>query len=205
MSEPRAAKGDKTAASGASGEGIRVGRQIRDLRKAKGMTIAGLAGRIERSVGYVSQIERDLSDLTIPDLKRIAEALEVQISWFFHGSAAVPGQERDYIVRRGNRRRLTLAGIGVTEELLSPGLGGATELILTRFAPGTTSGEEFVTRNAEESGLLLQGRLELEIGDQCFLLEEGDSFSFQPGEPHRARNPGKVEAVIVWVISPPVY
>lgn len=56
-------------------DGIRVGGQIRDLRKAKGMTIAGLAERIERSIGYVSQIERDISELSIPDLKRIAEAL----------------------------------------------------------------------------------------------------------------------------------
>ncbi len=200
MSGPRIGKSDQ-----AGEDSIRVGGQIRDLRKAKGVTIAGLAGRIGRSVGYVSQIERDLSELTIPDLKRIAEALEVRISWFFHGSAAIPPEERDYIVRRGNRRRLDLSGIGVAEELLSPGLGGATELILTRFAPGTTSGEEFVTRGAEESGLLLQGRLELEIGGRQFLLEEGDSFCFQPGEPHRARNPGEVETIVVWVIAPPVY
>ncbi len=203
MSEPRTEK--QTRGGPAPDEGIRVGGQIRDLRKAKGVTIAGLAERIERSVGYVSQIERDLSELTIPDLKRIAEALEVQISWFFHGSASIPPEERDYIVRRGNRRRLDLSAIGVTEELLSPGLGGDTELILTRFAPGATSGEEFVTRKAEESGLLLQGRLVLEVGDRLFELEEGDSFCFRPGEPHRARNPGEVETIVVWVIAPPVY
>jgi hypothetical protein len=44
-------------------EGILVGGQIRDLRKAKGLTIAELADRIDRSIGFVSQIERNLSEL----------------------------------------------------------------------------------------------------------------------------------------------
>ncbi|UCH74888.1 MAG: helix-turn-helix transcriptional regulator [Rhodospirillales bacterium] len=200
MSGPRVTGPDARAA-----EGIRVGQQIRDLRKAKGLTIAALAGRIDRSVGYVSQIERNLSELSIPDLKRVAEALEVQISWFFHPTAAVPPAERDYIVRRGNRRRLSLTGIGVTEELLSPSLGGASELVLTRIPPHSTTGEEFVTRKAEESGLVLQGRMGLWVKDRYFLLEEGDSFCLRPEESHRVANPGDVECVVVWVITPPVY
>ena len=199
MSEPRPEKRQESA------EGILVGRQIRDLRKAKGLTIAELAEHIERSVGYVSQIERDLSELSIPGLKRIAEALEVQISWFFHPTGAAPAAERDYIVRRGNRRRLSLTGIGVTEELLSPSLGGATELVLTRVPPRSTTGAEFVTRKAEESGLVLQGRMELWVGEKHFLLDEGDSFCFGAGESHRIHNPGDTECVVVWVITPPVY
>ena len=201
MSEPRMKKAEAVAA----GEGILVGGQIRDLRKAKGLTITQLAERIDRSVGYVSQIERNLSELSIPGLKRIAEALEVQISWFFHSSASVPPEERDYIVRKGNRRRLSLSGIGVVEELLSPSLGGATELVLTRIPPHSTTGEEFVARKAEESGLVLQGKLELWVGDKHFLLDEGDSFCFQPEESHRIHNPGDIETVVVWVITPPVY
>ena len=196
MSEPKSRRDNPDT--------ILVGRQIRDLRKAKGLTIAGLAGRIERSVGHVSQIERNLSELSVPDLKRIAEALEVQISWFFHPTAEVPAAEREHIVRRGNRRRLKLSG-RVTEELLSPSLGGASELVLTRVPPRTTTGEEFVTRQAEESGLVLHGRLDLWVGDRLFHLEEGDSFRFGAGEPHRIHNPGDIETVVVWVITPPVY
>lgn len=198
-------RSDGQSPAGGDGEGIRVGQQIRDLRKAKGLTIMDLAERIGRSVGYVSQIERNLSELSIPDVKRIAEALEVQISWFFHPTASVPVDERDYVVRRDNRRRLDFTGTGVIEELLSPSLGGDTELVLTRIPPHSTTGSEFVTRKAEESGLVLQGYLELWIGDRHFTLEEGDSFCFRPEEPHRVANPGDVETVVVWVITPPVY
>ena len=199
MSGPRRNQALETA------EGILVGGQIRDLRKAKGLTIAELAESIDRSVGFVSQIERNLSELSIPDLKRIAEALEVQISWFFQSSVAVPAEERGRIVRKENRRRLSLSGIGVVEELLSPSLGGATELVLTRVPPRSTTGAEFVTRKAEESGLVLQGQMELWVGARHFLLEEGDSFCIQPEESHRIHNPGDVESIVVWVITPPVY
>jgi transcriptional regulator with XRE-family HTH domain len=203
LSTPKVISREQGAAEAA--EGILVGGQIRDLRKAKGLTIAALAERIERSVGYVSQIERNLSELSIPDLKRIAEALEVQISWFFHSPAAVPAEERGYVVRKENRRRLSLSGIGVVEELLSPSLGGEAELVLTRIPPRSTTGEEFVTRKAEESGLVLRGRMELWVEDKHFLLEEGDSFCLQPDESHRIHNPGDIEATVVWVITPPVY
>ena len=57
-----------------------VGEQIRDLRKIRTLTLQGLADKISRSVGYVSQIERNISDVSIPVLKEIAEALDVNIN-----------------------------------------------------------------------------------------------------------------------------
>ena len=127
-------------------EGLAIGEQIRDLRKAKRMTINELASRIDRSIGYVSQIERGLSAVTINVLQQIAGALDVQISWFFQGNANAPKEERDLIVRRANRRRLRFGGSGVTEELLSPNLSGQIELILTRFEPGGRTGDGAVGR-----------------------------------------------------------
>ena len=50
-----------------------LGAQIRDLRKAKRMTLQAMAGAIGRSVGYVSQLERDLSRLDIETLHAIAD------------------------------------------------------------------------------------------------------------------------------------
>ena len=59
-------------------------------------------------------------------------------------------------------------------------------------------------RATEEAGYVIKGTLELEIGGTWFRLEPGDSFRFA-GEAHRWRNPGEVDAVVLWVISPPVY
>jgi transcriptional regulator with XRE-family HTH domain len=182
-----------------------LGGQIRDLREARGMNLAALAKAIGKSIGYVSQIERGRSEISISTLKAISEALDVQISWFFQGYDPSVPAEHGHVVRREHRRRLDFPGTGIEEELLSPTLTGEAELILSTFAPGARSGDEQVSRMAEQSGYLIEGELELRVGAKRFSLRAGDSFRIGRGESFSARNPGSVTSVSLWVIAPPRY
>lgn len=182
-----------------------LGAQIRDLRAARGMRLAELATLIGKSIGYVSQIERGRSEVSISTLKAISDALGVQISWFFQGYDPAVPSEHGYVVRREHRRRLDFPGTGIEEELLSPSLTGEAELILSTFAPGARSGDVQVSRMAEQSGLVMAGCLELDIGSRRFTLNPGDSFRIGRGESFTARNPGKQTSVSLWVIAPPRY
>lgn len=182
-----------------------LGAQIRDLRRIKGVTLAGLASRIARSIGYISQVERGKSAITISALQEIADALGVQIAWFFHAQAQVPPGEAGFIVRKANRRKLDFPGTGVHEELLSPNLSGELELILTTFEPGSSTGDRDRVRRGEEAGLVLSGTLDLMVDGKRVRLAEGDSFAFTRSGPHRCANPGKEKAVVLWVITPPSY
>jgi len=179
-----------------------VGRDIRALRKSRGLTLAELALKVGRSIGWMSQAERGLSALSINDLRLIARALDAPISWFF-AHEGVPEAERGYVVRAGSRRRIGSIEGGLTEELLSPDLGGAFEVVHSVFEPGAELAEP-VVRPTEEAGYIVEGRFELEVGGRHFTLGAGDSFRVK-GEPHRWRNPGPGRTVIVWVIAPPVY
>lgn len=185
----------------ADNDGLRIGQQIRDLRKAKKMTLSELAMKVNKSVGYLSQVERGVSSLPIGVLQTISDALDVRVSWFFQPDADLPDQERDYIVRAGRRRAMTFSGIGAREELLSPRLSGQLILIMTRLEPGGSGGEEPRQRKGEEAGYVEAGQLELTIGEQTFLLEAGDSFSITGNEPHLIHNPGQTETRIVWVMA----
>jgi len=182
-----------------------VGEQIRDLRKARNVTLQALADSIDRSVGYVSQIERNLSVISIPVLKEIADALGVSINWFFQGAAKAPAHEREYIVRRENRRHLDFTGSGMTEELMSPNLTGAFEMILGTFAPGAATADDKYTHPGEIGGYVISGQLQLAIGKKEFSLRPGDAFTYPSSEPHRSWNPGDQETVVLWVVSPPSY
>ncbi|MEZ5660035.1 MAG: helix-turn-helix domain-containing protein [Burkholderiaceae bacterium] len=197
----RAASAAPSSPEQAKAERLRLGRQVRDLRRAKGLTIPALAARVGRSVGWLSQIERAISPLSITTLQELAAALEVQISWFFSAASPVPAAEADVVVRKANRRRLEFGGAGVHETLLSPGLSGELQLIETVFDPGASTGDTPRERHSAEAGVGLSGRLRLIDGDRTFELAAGDSFSLDEPGSHLCINPGKRVAVVLWVIS----
>ncbi len=179
-----------------------VGGDLRALRKARGLTLSELALKVGRSVGWLSQIERDLTEPAIGDLRRLAEALDQPMSLFFGAPEGAP-EERGYIVRADNRRSLGSADDGLTEQLLSPDLGGSFEIVRSVFAPGAELAEP-ANRPTEEAGYIVSGALDLTIGTRTFHLTPGDSFRFK-GETYRWRNPGSEPCVVIWVIAPPVY
>ena len=53
--------------------------------------------------------------------------------------------------------------------------------------------------------MVLSGTIELSIDGKRLRLEAGDSFAFTRRGPHRCHNPGKVPAVVLWVLTPPSY
>ncbi|MCK1488362.1 cupin domain-containing protein [Bradyrhizobium sp. 193] len=180
-----------------------VGGQIRELRKIKKLTLIQLAQAAGISVGYLSQVERNQSKLPIGVLKRLSDVLGVHMNWFFNGNMQATPGERDIIVRKAHRRRLTFTGLGIAEELLSPNLAGPLELLLSTIEPGADSGE--YSHDGNEAGVLIAGQLDLWVDGKLFKLEEGDSFSFSSTSQHRCANPGTVPAKVVWVITPPHY
>jgi len=187
-------------------DSVRIGRQIRDLRKAKGITLQALAQQIGRSVGYVSQVERGVSTLPIPILQSISEMLGVQITWFFHSDGDQPLHELGHVVRADARRQLNYSGTGIREELLSPGLSGDLLMLLTTFSPLAQTDPAQRKRVGEEAAFIQSGRLNLIIDENEFQLSEGDSFTLKVQEKFQATNPSEQhDAVVIWVITPPSY
>ncbi|KXJ58818.1 MAG: Cro/Cl family transcriptional regulator [Thalassospira sp. Nap_22] len=180
-----------------------VGDQMRGLRKAKGMTLQSLAKKTALSVGYLSQLERNLASPSIRALSAIARALGVNISWFFAEPDGVQSKESSVVVRAKARRSLSFAS-GIRDELLCPSLTGALEMLLCTLEPGASSGDLY-THTGEEAGFVSNGQLELRIEDDVFLLNAGDSFHFDCSRPHGYRNPGSEVTIVVWAVTPPHY
>lgn len=179
-----------------------LGADLRALRKARGITLAALAGDLGRSVGWLSQVERDLSQPSITDLRHIAARLGIPVSMLF-GQAPAPADESGHVVRKGARRPIGSGAAGLVEELLSPDLTDAFEMVHSTFQPHSRIGET-VTRPTQEVAYLVSGKLDLVIAGQRFTIHPGDSFRIR-GEPFEWINPYEQPAVAIWVIAPPVY
>lgn len=179
-----------------------LGADLRTLRRARGLTLADLAGTLGRSVGWLSQVERDISEPSITDLRHIAAVLDISVSMLF-GHAPAPAQEAGHIVRRAARRPIGSNEAGLVEELLSPDLTDDFEMVHSTFEPHSRIGE-VVTRPTQEVGYIISGKLDLVIAGKRFTVGPGDSFRIR-GEPFEWINPYDNAAEAIWVIAPPVY
>lgn len=179
-----------------------LGADLRALRKSRGLTLSDLADQLGRSVGWLSQVERDMSDPSISDLRQIADTLDVPVSILF-GHASAPAEEQGYVVRAGARRPMGSSEEGLIEELLSPDLTDEFEVIHSTFQPGASLSTPN-QRPTQEVGYVISGKLDLTIAGRNFTVGPGDSFRLR-GEVYDWENPYEEAAVVIWVIAPPVY
>jgi transcriptional regulator with XRE-family HTH domain len=178
-----------------------LGADIRALRKSRGLTLTDLGVVLNRSVGWLSQVERDLSEPSISDLRQIAKALDVSISSLFRSAA--PEHELGRIVRADARRPIGSRTEGLVEALLSPDLTDNFEMLHSTFEPGAELSEQ-TKRPTQEVGYIVSGRITLWIAGVQYDLRAGDSFRIR-GEAYRWHNPYSVPCVAIWAIAPPVY
>ncbi len=183
------------------GELRTLGADLRSLRKSRGLTLEAVASRLGKSVGWLSQVERDISQVDAAEVAALARLLEVPVSLFAMPEA--PGREAGRIVRKDARRAIGEREKGLVEELLSPDLTDSFEVVHSTFLPGAARRGP-VNRPTAELAVIVSGRLDVWLGADKFTLAAGDSFRVR-GETLRWANPYDIPAVAVWVISPPVY
>lgn len=189
----------------------RLGSEIREVRKARGITLKDLSEQVSCSTAYLSRIELGGAKVSDELLKEISAALSVDPDWFFPVQTGDGPLERKHVVRAANRRALSGMytrspdELGFEDELLSSTLSGQSYLILSKFRPGAGSPPERLegySFEGEQHAIVLTGEVELQLGDETIVLREGDSFSYPSMIAHRFRNRTDKEATMVWSMSP---
>jgi transcriptional regulator with XRE-family HTH domain len=178
-----------------------IGQKIRALRQAKQMTVREIASLAGVTPGLISQIEHGRVSPSLSTLKRILSALgETIISLVEQevGEQALKG------VVRKNERRKVIVRPGLIYELISA-KNKAYSMFISYLEPGCDSGDSFYAHEGIESGIVIQGTVEITLGDKKIVLNEGDSITYPSTVPRRWKNVGKVTAIGVWVVSPPSY
>ena len=188
-------QGVLTTSSHASGA---IGPRLRSLRLNRRLSLAQVADSVGASIGFLSSLERGQMTASIATLRKLARFYGIQILALFN-----PSEDNPRLVRPSQRKMLE-AGPGVTMELLAWG-NTVLEPHLFRIAPGAGS-EEAYAHEGEEFLHMLRGQLEIILnGDKKYHLRAGDSFCFESHTPHRWLNPGKGEAWVLWVNTPPTF
>ena len=181
-----------------------LGTQLRTLRKQRELTLAQLSDASGVSSGLLSQMERGLGNPSFNTLAQVAHALGVPVASLFRSDDA-----GSPVVRHDERRRIDIhAGEDdepTATELLTPGLGGALEVLMVEVPPGYTSERTPFSHEGEEFGLILEGQHEVHLGETSYTLGPGDSITYSSRVPHWYRNPGGEPVRSIWVITPPTF
>jgi transcriptional regulator with XRE-family HTH domain len=188
---------DRRTTAEVEGDSESLGKRLKALRTEQGITLAQLGGMVGLSVSYLSQIERNKAQPSLATLSSVAETLGVELRSFFAHPAPVWK-----VVRKGRGQEFADRSSKVAFELLSSGgIRGKFEPFRVACGPGMEidtcahPGEEFV--------FILEGQLEVSVGEEAFTLKEGDSIHYQGSQAHTWRNDSPKECVLVWAVSPP--
>jgi transcriptional regulator with XRE-family HTH domain len=176
-----------------------LGARLRHARRVAHLTMTQVATRAGCSESLISKIENGQATPSLSMLHRIAGALDTNIATLTTEEAPVEGP----VLRRGERPVIRTGGITL-ERLVLPKRGGLLQANIHIVEPGVETDGQIV-HVGEEVGYVLEGQLELWLGEKRHLIETGDAFTFSSQLPHGYRNVGSTVARILWVNTPATF
>src|SRR5271168_1360860 len=176
-----------------SARDLDLGARLRALRLRGGLSQRELARRAHVSNATISMIEADRVSPSVSALRQILAPLGVGIGDFF--SAPEPPGEQ--VVFRADE--LTeISGGAVSYRQVGANLRDrALQMIYERYRPGAQSGAKMLSHQGEEAGIVIKGRLTLEVDGRRYDLGPGDAYRFDSRRPHSFANAGEAELIVV--------
>lgn len=178
---------------------ITIGSKLRDLRLKNGLTQEELADRAELSKGFISQLENDLTSPSIATLIDILTLLGSSLSKFFAGYDDEPQlvfTPEDYFEKQTDE--ITVHWIVPTAQK------NAMEPIITELKAGAATDAD-IPHEGEEFGYVLQGKVNVVVGERTALASAGDSFYFSADKRHYIENASDGVSKVLWVSCPPTF
>ncbi|MCB1060894.1 MAG: helix-turn-helix transcriptional regulator [Calditrichaeota bacterium] len=178
---------------------MEIGARIRNLRLARNLTQEELAERADLTKGFISQLERDQTSISVDSLIGILKVLDIKVSDFFKET------QPDQVVFN-KIERISIAETGAESfELLIP--GGADREMEAALVTLEADQQTYPTRpyQGEAFGFVMSGTIQLVFGNDIFSASSGASFYFSGEKEHFIRNAGKRTAEFLWVTTPPTF
>jgi transcriptional regulator with XRE-family HTH domain len=163
-----------------------IGEKINELRTSKDMTLKELSEKANLSVSFLSQAERGLTSITINSLKKIADALEVDMNLFF----TIPRNPKPIVTRSYNQEVFRMDG----SKLIYFNLGNdlpdrKLDPVIVTILPEQDDTEPMLCEHPGEEFLyVLEGVCTVLMEDKKYELFPGDSIHISSTVPHTWAN-----------------
>ncbi|MCG6902497.1 MAG: cupin domain-containing protein [Rhodobacter sp.] len=189
---------------------MNIGGRLKAVRETRGLSQRELASRAGMTNGAISLIEQNKSSPSVTSLKSLLDAIPMTLSEFFTDveSKSTP----KYFYSANEFIEISPQDIGLGEGAARVSLrqlGDAwrhtLQILHESYPPGSDTGPDMLKHDAEEAGVVIEGIIEITVGDQVRVLNPGDGYLFDSRLPHRFRNIGDKNCVIVSACTPPTF
>jgi transcriptional regulator with XRE-family HTH domain len=170
-----------------------IGQRIRGYRRELKKTLLEVATEAHLSVGFLSQVERNLTGVSLSSLVNVASALKVPL-----GALLDQPKQEHPDSRQGQRREYVIADDQQRYERLSTAFPGSLINAVKVWLPvGYRS--ECVSHEGDEFVYILSGHVRYTVGKKEYPLTSGDSFHFDAHRQHRLANIGEIPVELIAV------
>lgn len=183
--------------------GIKLGIKLHQFRIAKRLTLKDVSRSASCSESMLSKIENDKVTPSIGLLHRLVSVLGTNMNTLFE---QIPV---GVVTRKGKRPALSKAENGDSEgislELLTPFPSPILFQSTIHTIPPRCRSDGSIVHEGEDFGYILQGTLQLSVGDELYTLHVGDTFYFSSELPHGYYNPGDEVTRVLWFNTPATF
>jgi mannose-6-phosphate isomerase-like protein (cupin superfamily) len=161
----------------------------------RGLTLVAVGRRTGLTPSMLSMVERGVAAPSIGALVAISAAVKVPMAALFGPVRARPGGP---VVRRA-AQPVVATGRGAQRRLLVRDAHDLVEMAENTYLPGAASAPSPIHHRGWEMGVVLAGRLRIELDGAVYVLRRGDAIAFDSSTPHRFVNIGKEVVRTIWV------
>lgn len=179
---------------------IQISNKIKEIRKSQKKTVQELANEAKVSKGLISQIENNRTVPSLPVLMNIVLALNVDLRFFFEDISHNKEGQQKIIVKTSreyqNFDKEPAKGFRYKRILTRNMDGGPMDTVLLELKKGARR-TQMIKTDAFEYKYIIKGRVEYQIEEEKYVLEEGDSLFFDGRLPHKPANLGNSDALML--------
>ena len=181
---------------------LNLGTKLRAVREQHGLTQRQLAKRAGITNASISLIESGRTNPLVGNLKRLLDGIPMSLAEFFAMEDPEEAAKNKVFFPAGElaeigRDKISFQQVGFDLTKM------AIQILHERYAPGADTGKILLRHEAEEGGIVISGKIEVTVGRQKRVLKAGDAYYFNSRIPHRFRNAGPEDCMIVSACTPP--
>lgn len=187
-----------------------IGARLNAMRLAAGLSQRQLAERAGVPHAQISNVETNKVSPSVATLRKILNGLGVGMGDFFEPERSPPKgpffSAHELIDLTSKIAASPISG-GDDGTLVFRQIGDARahnlQILHEVYEPNADTGDTLLQHASSEGGYVVEGELEITVGDEVRVLKAGEAYLFDSRVPHRFRNLSDRRTIVISACSPP--